>query len=312
MRKSKKEVTKYHNDLNTVSMRNWTAEEMDLFFSIITQMRDQGTKEVNFGKDELKELANSTIEHNKRFADVVENLVDKVAQIRFVEKTSNSYSLMNLFAYFKAKWSDDLSEMNLTVQATDKFQYVLNKLNAEFTQWELEEFTSIRSTYAKTVYRLLKQWRTVGRKEFKFDEFKLLLDMPDYYMPSHIDKNILAPVKKELPKYFENLRVKKIKSNKRGNPVIAYEFTWKPEQTGEWNPNKYLENEECKTTKQKYYKNGMPKPDEREYTDEEIESYYFYAVSENDSDLDTKEIDNSKIKDDFEDDEPIFGGQLEI
>ena len=56
----------------------------------------------------------------------------------------------------------------------------------------------------------------------------------------------------------------------------------------------------------------MPKPDEREYPDEEIESYYFYAVSENDDDLDTKEIDNSKIKDNFEDDEPIFGGQLEI
>ncbi len=28
--------------------------------------------------------------------------------------------------------------------------------------------------------------------------------------------------------------------------------------------------------------NGTPKPDEREYPDEEIESYYYYAVSEND------------------------------
>ena len=27
-----KEVVKYHNDLNTVQMRKWTAEEMNFFF----------------------------------------------------------------------------------------------------------------------------------------------------------------------------------------------------------------------------------------------------------------------------------------
>lgn len=32
------EVVKYHNDLNTVPMRNWTAEEMDFFFSILVPL----------------------------------------------------------------------------------------------------------------------------------------------------------------------------------------------------------------------------------------------------------------------------------
>ena len=58
--------------------------------------------------------------------------------------------------------------------------------------------------------------------------------------------------------------------------------------------------------------NGTPKPDEREYPDEYLQSFSYYAVSKNDNDLDTKEIDNSKVKDNFEADEPIFGGQLEI
>ena len=47
----------------------------------------------------------------------------------------------------------------------------------------------------------------------------------------------------ELPTYFENLKVKKIKSNKRGNPVLGYEFTWKPETTGEWEEDKYKQND---------------------------------------------------------------------
>ena len=228
------EVVKHHNDLNTIPMRNWSKEEMDVFFSIIAKLRNEGTKEVSFDKYELKELANSTTKHNKRYADVIENLIRNVAKIHYIEKSSNRIALMNLFSKFDATWSDDLSEMNLTVKVTDEFNYVVNKLNSEFTAYELSEFTQIRSTYAKTVYRLLKQWRTIGKKEFKVDDFKRLLDTPDYYGPSHIDRNILEPVMRELPDFFKNLKVKKVKANTRGNPVTGYIFTWVPEKTGKW------------------------------------------------------------------------------
>lgn len=233
------EIVKHHNDLNTVPMRNWTREEMDFFFSILSKLRNKGTEIVEFDKYELKELANSSIRHNKRFEDTIESLVSNVAKIHYIERTSNRIALMNLFSRFEATWLDDLSDMTLSVKVTDEFEYVVNKLNAEFTTYELEEFTQIRSTYAKTVYRLLKQWRTVGKKEFKIDEFKLLLDTPKYYGPSEIDKNVLAPVMRDLPPFFEGLKIKKVKENRRGNPVKSYIFSWKPEQTGEYDPHKF-------------------------------------------------------------------------
>ena len=37
------EVVKHHNDLNTVIMRKWTAEEMNFFFAIIAKAREKGT-----------------------------------------------------------------------------------------------------------------------------------------------------------------------------------------------------------------------------------------------------------------------------
>ena len=40
-----------------------------------------------------------------------------------------------------------------------------------------------------------------------------------------------------------NFKYKVIKSNKRGNPVLGYEFTWKPEATGEWEDDKYKKND---------------------------------------------------------------------
>lgn len=227
-------VVKYHNDLNTVPMRSWTKEEMNFFFSIIAKLRNKGTREVKFDKYGLAELANYTITHNKRFEDTMENLVIKISQIHYIERTSNSLELMNLFSRFKIDWSNDLSEMTATVKVTEEFEYVVNQLNVEFTSYELAEFTIIRSTYAKTMYRLLKQWRTIGRREFKIDEFKRLLDTPVYYAPSHIDKNVIEPVLRELPEFFSNLKVKKVKANTRGNPVTGYIFTWKPEKTGQW------------------------------------------------------------------------------
>lgn len=237
------EIVKHHNDLNTVVMRKWTSEEMNFFFAIIAKAKNQGTKELVFDKYQLADLANYSLEHNQRFYDTMDNLANNISKLRYIERTSHSVEYMALFTRFKVEWAEDLSDMKAIVSISDKFEYIVNKLEANFTQYELEEFTKIRSTYAKTAYRLLKQWRTVGKKEFSVDEFKTLMDTPKSYKSSHIDRLVLKPILKELSQYFMGLKVKKIKSNKRGNPVLGYEFTWKPETTGEWEDDKYKKND---------------------------------------------------------------------
>ena len=233
------EVVKHHNDLNTVIMRKWTAEEMNFFFAIIAKARDKGTSDLVFDKYQLAELANYSIQHNKRFYDTMDSLANNISQLRYIEKTSKSIEYMPLFTRFRVDWEENLSDMQAQVSVSPHFEYILNKLSANFTQYELQEFTTIRSTYAKTAYRLLKQWRTVGRKEFKIDEFKLLLDMPVSYKSCHIDRLVLKPILEQLSPYPEDLKVKKIKSNKRGNPVLAYEFTWEKEVAGTYDPDKF-------------------------------------------------------------------------
>lgn len=233
------ETVKYHNDLNTVIMRTWTAEEMNFFFAILSKAKDQGTKELIFDKYQLAELANYSIQHNKRFFDTMDRLANNISQLRYIERTSNSVEYMALFTRFRVEWKEDLSDMRAIVSISDKFEYIVNKLNANFTTYELQEFTAIRSTYAKTAYRLFKQWRTLGKKEFGIEEFRLLMDTPSYYQISDIDRLVIKPILKELPVYFADLKVKKVKSNKRGNPVLGYEFTWRPEETRPYDPNRF-------------------------------------------------------------------------
>lgn len=220
------EVVRHHNDLNTVVMRKWTSEEMNFFFAILTKLKDTGTDEIVLDKYELADIANYSLWHKKRFADTVDKLAKKVMDLRYIERTSNSVAHMALFTYFRVDWKDDYSDMSATISVSPKFEYILNKLSANFTQYELAEFTQIRSTYAKTAYRLLKQWRSVGRREFEIEEFKTLLDTPKTYRSSEIDRTVIKPILKELGQYFKGLKCKKIKSNKKGNPVIGYEFTW--------------------------------------------------------------------------------------
>lgn len=233
------EVVKHHNDLNTIPMRNWSGEEMNFFFSILAKMRDQGTKVVDFTGSELKELADYSDWNLPRFKKIMENLGEHIASIRYYERTSHSFKIMNLFSLFEVNWNDDITSLSVRVGVTENYGYIINKLDAEFTGYELQEFTSIRSTYAKTVYRLLKQWKTKGKREFSISEFKALLDTPDYYGPSEIDKNVLKPVLRELPQFFLGLKIKKVKANTRGNPVQSYIFTWQAEKTEKWIDGKY-------------------------------------------------------------------------
>lgn len=219
------EIVKYHNDLNTVIMRKWTAEEMNFLFAIITKVREQGTRLLKFNSDELRELASKDL-HLDRWAKTMKSVSHKVIDLKYYERTSHTESVMNLFSFFKVDEKNRLVE----VEVSSKFEYVVNRLEVQFTQYELAEFTQIKSTYAKTMYRLLKQWRTVGRREFQIDEFKTLLDTPETYKSSHLDRLVIKQVMKELPPFFKDLKVKKVKARTKGNPVKSYLFTWEAEK----------------------------------------------------------------------------------
>lgn len=276
------EVTRYNNQLNTIPMRKWTTEEQNFFFGIITAARDKGTDMLHFDKFELIELANYTLNENKRFEETITSLVDKLENMRYREVTSNSLKSMSLFQYFEAHWSDDLSDLTLDVQVSSKFDYVINKLEANFTQFELKQFTNIRSTYAKEMFKKLKQWRTIGKKEYPIGEFRAILQIPKSYGAKEINTRVLAPIKNELADYFDDLKVKSIKARKRGSPVIAYEFKWNPEKSGAWVDGKYEKKKRRDVTRNKktrkeslpeWAQEGYVPPKERKLSKEDEEQF---------------------------------------
>lgn len=220
------------------------------------------------------ELANYSQRSNKKLYSVMDKLSDHVTNLKFTDRTKGIKKMV-LFQTFEWTWDDDPTNYYIEVKVNDDFEYILNyfELNFNFTSFGLEEFVNLKSSYSKQMYRLLKQWKKQGSKEFKVEEFRELLAIPKSYSKDAINQRVLKPIQKELGKCFDNFKIKPIKKRTKGNPIIAYQFSWTPEKTNEWiegqpqpNPNKPKKQKEIKSVEldEKFY------PQDEEKSDEEI------------------------------------------
>lgn len=243
---NKHELTKYHNDLNRISTREWTAEEMDFFFLIISRVRDKGVEELTFTKSELLNAVGYTGHDPTRLRERLDRLVRHVGGLNYLYKTRTKTALWHMFNRFEIDWTDDYSDFNAYVQISPHFEYLANELQANFTSFEFQEFANLRSTYSKTLYRLLKQYRQTGFAFFQKDEFRFLMGIPKNYRPCNIDQTVFAPCLKELSPIFEGLKITTKKAHTKGSPILGYEFSWKPIPA-----TKYIPAEEFQEQKKK-------------------------------------------------------------
>ena len=224
------ELVKYDPELNTIPLRKFSAVEMNLFFSIISRMRDKGDQTVRLTFEQLKELSNYKPTANKRFEDDIQSTYQKLMSLHF-SKYSKSGKNRELFVMFtKFKIMGECSEPYVDIEIYKDVLPLLNDLES-WVRYALEDFKNLRSTYAKTMFRLLKQYRTTGHAYFSKEMFNELLDIPKSYnkSSSNIDKFIIKPIKEELTPLFKGFSVHKKYGKGRGKPVIGYSFSWKPE-----------------------------------------------------------------------------------
>lgn len=212
-------TVKYKNDLNSIPMRKFNSKEMDLFFSICAEMKNQSTNLIRFYFDDLKNLSNYKITATEHFIKDLDNVYTKMLGLNYREESDNKLKRFVLFTDFEI----DKYEKYVEISVNPKLEYILNQLTNEFTQFELQEFTELSSSYSKTMYRLLKQFKSTGFYTVTMSEFRILLDIPKSYKMGNIDQQILKPIKKELSNYFKPFNIKKIKA-KKGNKIERIEF----------------------------------------------------------------------------------------
>lgn len=222
--KNNKDLVVYKNEFNTVPLRNFTGTEMDLLMAIMSQMRDEGLTEVEFSFDTLKELS----KYNKAnaldlFTGDLRSTYNKLISLNV--SFENKQKLISFVLF--TKYEIDKEAQTVKVRVNEEFQGLINEMTGNFTRFELEMFTELKSSYSKTAYRLLKQFRNTGVARFSIEEFRRLFDVPQSYQMCHITETILKPIQKELSPIFKDLEIIKHKKKRR---VIALEFKFRKEE----------------------------------------------------------------------------------
>lgn len=216
----------YKDELNTVPLRSFNSKEMDLFFSICSKMRNKELDIVTFDFEDLKQLSNYKMTAKKHFISDLENIYSKLIQLDFRIETEEKIIKFVLFT----KYEIDKVEELISIKVNEEFKHILNNIFGGFTKFELEEFTALNSSYSKTAYRLLKQFRQAGYYIIQIDEFRRLLDIPKTYKMGNIDQKVLKPIKNELSEYFKNLKITKLRGKgKRKRFIENIEFKFDPE-----------------------------------------------------------------------------------
>lgn len=219
------ETVVYKNDLNLVPLRNFNSVEINLFFSMCNRLKEKSTNELVIPFEELKELSNYEQTEKKRFINDLKHVYDKVLRLTYTEYSGLSFKKFVLFTAYEVNAEDE----TLTISVNPKLKNILNELTNNFTKFELNELTNIKSSYAKNMYRLLKQYKHTGYFKIQIDDFRERLDIPKSYRMTNITDYVLKPIIKELTPIFKNLNINKVKARK-GRRIEYLEFIFDAEK----------------------------------------------------------------------------------
>ena len=198
------EVVKYNNERNKIAFTGFSPWELNVFYTLCSIMKENGTTVIELSYDKLIELSglkDSRLDESRQtklFEDMYKNLL----KLTFGFDDGDTIIYFNLFSNFKLI----RSKRTITIGLNEDYSYILNNLASNFTRFKLIEFNQISGEYPKLLYRHLKQWKTTGQWEVGIDELRRLFDIPISYRMSNIDQKVLNPSIKELKK----LRILKI------------------------------------------------------------------------------------------------------
>ncbi|GAB0049706.1 hypothetical protein Yangon244_14890 [Helicobacter pylori] len=205
--------TTYHNNANKVNLGKLSERESNLLFAIFQKLKDQGNTLIRFESQDLKRMimvkSNLT---NRQLLQVLKNLIDNIGSANFwiireyvengeIYENHTSYMLFKQFEIRIHKPTQTIEY--LEVQLNTGYQYLLNNLGmGQYTSFNLLEFQKVRGKYAKTLYRLLKQYKSTGILSVEWTQFRELLDIPKDYEMRSIDRKVLKIALKELRKIY--------------------------------------------------------------------------------------------------------------
>lgn len=229
----KKEIVKFHNDVNKIKFSNFNLYHYKVFYTICAEVLEKGIDEVVIDFSVLKK--NLDLRTSKTVTDMyLKNILletsEKLSQINFNIENRFFEGFCTLFTDFYIPKS---GEKKLYVRVNEKTKYILNNLVRNFTLANLQLLNSLTSKYSYRLYLELKQFQNIKDKfekdgkfyswrNFEIQNFREIMDIPESYRMKDIDKRVLNSSIEELNQYFEDIYFIKVKKSNKVTNIIFY------------------------------------------------------------------------------------------
>ncbi|GAA7110202.1 hypothetical protein HpBGD24_15030 [Helicobacter pylori] len=249
--------TTYHNNANKVNLGKLSEREANLLFAIFQKLKDQGNTLIRFEPQDLRKMLGIKISFDN-LTRTARSMWNKIKTADFWEVrdiiangrecvSEKNYMLFQVCEIVSDKETREFLYMD--IQLNTSYQYLLNNLGmGQYTSFKLIEFQQVRGKYAKTLYRLLKQYKSTGILSVEWSQFRELLDIPKDYEMRNIDQKVLAPSLKELRKIypFEHLSYKKERRSHDKRKVTHIDFYFEQLPQGETKQQKQKDKQRAK------------------------------------------------------------------
>lgn len=235
----KKHPIAYKNDLNAINLNGLSETQMNIFFTLLERLQYSQDNTIKIELNELYELAQIPLSTEFR-KSILERLKVLQNYTFMYDPSPTKTAQLVILPYLEIDSEQKIIKAEVMPQFKER--YLTSDFGkGKWTRYDLMEFVYLPSTYTKTIYRFLKQWRTQGKWEISYNDFKDILGIPHSYQASDIDKQIIKPSLKVLSEIthtlfdtertpFENLKCEKIKKGRKIETLI---FTFKPQYNKE-------------------------------------------------------------------------------
>lgn len=227
------ELVIYENDMNKLKFGNFTKVSMNFFMALCYFMKNKGNTHIRITFDELRKKANYKQTEKKDFLRDLDYMTDQMLKINseIIQKKASGHKLIYKFDLFPTFIIDEEEEI-LEVAVNEKFTWLLNEFN-HYTSIDLEEIVNFKSKYTKNIFRLIRQWKSMGELRISgalnIQEFREKIGVKKTYSNAEMNRRCLAPSVCEINDSncsIKNLKYELEYANKRGKPLNAIIFKW--------------------------------------------------------------------------------------
>ncbi len=203
-----------HNDLVEARYNLNLTEQKIILYSV--SKIDTNKDKFNLIKLEVKEITKLIGTDNDRyseFSSIANGLMDK--KIYFKDRP-------NLDIRWLAS-SEYVGDGIIELEFSEKLIPYLLKLKEKFTRYQLKNIINFKNKHSLRIYELMKQYQSIGKRNFELEEFKEILFLENQYERIYdFRRFVLDSAKEEINKNTDiNISYETIK---KGRKIVGLSF----------------------------------------------------------------------------------------